>query len=188
MDQLEQLEGDLRFVRNTVESAGRQRSPAAIYFLWAIAGLVGCALVDFRETWVPWCWGIAGPVGFAASSYLGWRHARGSGQLSRSSGWRYLLHWGGLMTAIGLAVLMPIGGVLPWEALNATILLILALGYFEAGVHLDRPLLWVGVLIAVGYVFVVFVSAYTWTIVGVALATALTMAGLRVERAHEAAA
>ena len=52
MQGLEQLEGDLRFVRAAVESTDRPRAPAAVYFLWAVIGLVGCSLVDLRPGWV----------------------------------------------------------------------------------------------------------------------------------------
>ena len=72
-----------------------------------------------------------------------------------------MLHWGGMLAATFLTVLMPINGLLPPDALGPAILLILALGYFEAGVHLDRPFLWVGLLMACGYVFVLFVGGCT---------------------------
>ena len=188
MDDLGQLKGDLHFVRAVVETADRDGSPTMIYFLWAIVGLCGFALVDFGHTWVPLYWSIAGPAGFLASAYLGWRHARRTGQVTAPAGSRYLLHWGGMLTAIFLAVLMPIGGLLQWDGLGPAILLILALGYFQAGVHLDRALLWIGLLMGAGYLFVLFVSVYAWTVVGLVLATALTIAGLRGGRQHEAAA
>lgn len=187
MDQ-NQVKSDLRFVRAIVESTDRDISPAAIYFLWAVVGLVGFALMDINETWVPAYWSIAGPAGFLASAVLGWRHARRTGQVTAAVGRRYLLHWGGMLATIFLAILMPISGLLPWDALQPAILLILALGHFEAGVHLDRPLLWVGLLMGAGYVFVVFVAAYAWTVVGLVMATALLIAGLRGGRRHEAAA
>jgi len=93
-----------------------------------------------------------------------------------------------MLTAIFLAVLMPINGLLQWDGLSPAILLILALGYFQAGVHFDRALLWIGLLMGAGYLFVMFVSAYAWTVVGLVLAVALTIAGLRGGRPHEAAA
>ncbi|MGH9253098.1 MAG: hypothetical protein ACRD3C_00855 [Vicinamibacterales bacterium] len=188
MDQLEQLQGDLHFVRAAVETADRDGSPAMIYFLWAVVILCGFALVDFRQTWVPWYWSIAGPAGFLASAYVGWRHARRTGQMAASPGSRYLLHWGGMLAAIFLAVLMPMSGLLQWDGLGPAILLILALGYFQAGVHLDRPFLWIGLLMGVGYVLVMFVSAYTWTVLGLVLAAGLTIAGLRGGHPHEATA
>jgi len=187
MSQLEQVEGDLRFVRDALASSDRPKSPAALYFLWAAAVLVGFVLVDFRQALVGPYWAVAGPVGFIVSAYIGWRHARRTGQVSAADGRRHLLHWGGMLLAIALAMLMPSRGVLPWEALNSVILLILALGYFTAGVHGERPFIWVGALMGVGYVVVTLVSAYAWTMVGVALGLALTVAGIRGGRALEAA-
>lgn len=188
MNQLERLEGDLRFVRGALESSDKRRSPAVIYFLWAAAVLVGFVLVDFSRALVPLYWTVVGPTGAVASFYLGWRYARRTGQASVSEGRRYALHWGGMLVAIAFAVLMQrLGGGLSWEGLNAVILLILALGYFTAGVHIDRPLMWVGALMGVGYIVVTLVSAYAWTMVGIALAIALTIAGLRGGRSLDAA-
>ena len=188
MDQLDKLKGDLHFIRAAVETADGDRSPAMIYFLWAVLGLCGFALVDIRQTWAPWYWSIAGPAGFFASAYLGWRHARRTGQVSASTGSRHLLHWGGMLAAIFLAFLMPTTGLLQWSGFGPAILLILALGYFQAGVHLDRALLWIGLLMGIGYLFVMFVPAYAWTVIGVVLAAALTIAGLRGGHRREAAA
>jgi hypothetical protein len=187
MDQ-DQLKDDLRFVRAIVEGTQRDASPAAVYFLWAVVGLVGFALVDFRETWVPVYWSVAGPAGFLASAILGWRSARRAGQVTAAARRRHVLHWGGMLAAIFLAVLMPISGLLPRDALGPAILLILALGHFEAGVHLDRTFLWVGVLMGAGYVVVVFVGAYAWTVVGLVVGTALAIAGLREGRPLETTA
>jgi hypothetical protein len=184
----DQVKDDLQFVRAIVESADRDRSPTAVYVLWALVGLVGFALVDFRAAWVPLYWSIAGPAGFLVSAILGWRGARRTGQLTAAVGRRHLLHWGGMLAAIFLVILMPISGLVSHEALGPAILLILALGHFEAGVHLDRAFLWVGLLMGAGYVFVLFVAAYAWTVVGVVVATALLIAGLRGGHPHEAAA
>ena len=187
MTELEQVEGDLRFVRSALASSDRPHSPAGIYFLWAVAVAIGFALVDFREGLVGPYWMLVGPAGFVASIYLGWRHARRLGQVSAADGRRHLLHWGGMLAVIALAMLMPARGVLTWEGLNSVILLILALAYFTAGVHGERPFMWVGVLMGAGYVLITLGSAYAWTIVGVTLAVALTVAGLRGGRPLEAA-
>jgi len=126
MTELEQIGGDLRFVRGALASSERPQSPAALYFFWAAAVLVGFALVDFRQALVGPYWAVTGPAGFVASAYMGWRHARHTGQVSAADGRRHLLHWGGMLLAIALALLMPSRGVLSWEALNSVILLILA--------------------------------------------------------------
>ena len=188
MNQLEQVEGDLRFVRGALAASDRPHAPALLYFFWAAAVLVGFVLVDVRPALVGFYWTVVSPAGFGISALLGWRHSLRTGQVSRKAGRRQLLHWGGMMVAIALAVVSPALGVLPWESLNSVILLIVALGYFTAGVHGDRAFLWVGVLMAAGYLLVTLVSAYAWTIVGVALAIALTIAGLRERRPVETAA
>jgi hypothetical protein len=186
MASFEGIEGDLRFVRGALESSNHGRSPAAIYFLWAAVVLVGFALVDFRPSVVPLFWKIAGPVGFVTSVFLGWRQGKRSGQLSAVEGRRHVLHWGAVLLVTFLAVLMPARGVLPWASLNTVILLLLALGYFTAGVHTDPSMLWIGVLMGVGYLIVLSGSAYAWTIVGVALAIGLAAAGVRGGRTREA--
>lgn len=183
-----QLNDDLRYVRGAVERAERHAVPASLYFFWAVVGPIGFALVDFRPEWVPLYWIIAGPAGFVISAVLGWRHGRRLGQYSAGGGERHLLHWGGMLGAIALAVLMNVNGLISGQALGPAILLILALSYFEAGVHIDRTFLWLGLLMAAGYVFVIFTTAYAWTIVGLIVAVAFAAAGLRGGRPHEAAA
>ena len=187
MDHFERLEGDLRFVRGALNASTRPAaSPSTIYFLWAVLILVGFALVDFRTDVVPEYWAVAGPVGFLASAYLGWRHALRVGQSSASDGRRHMLHWGAVLIAVALAVVLRTRGAMPSETLHAVILLVLALGYFTAGLHLDRHLLWVGVLMAAGFLVVTLVSLYAWTLLGIALAVSLTVAGLREGRPREA--
>jgi hypothetical protein len=187
MNSFERIEGDLRFVRGALETSDRRSAPGAIYFLWAAVVLVGFGLVDFLPSAIPIYWSVAGPSGFVVSAYLGWRHSKSIGQQSPTDGRRHLLHWGAVLVVVFLAVLMPARGFLPWTSLNVMILLLLALGYFTAGVHLDRPLRWIGALIGLGYIVVTLVTAYAWTMVGVALAIGLVIAGSRGGRSHEAA-
>jgi len=187
MTELGRLEADLHFVRDALAASDRKLLPASLYFVWAGAVLIGFTLVDFRPQLVGPFWTVAGPLGFIVSAVLGARHARSRGQVSAAEGRRHLLHWGGMMAAIALAVASPALGVLPWQSVNSVILLIIALGYFTAGVHGDRRFLWVGVLMAGGYVLVALVSGYAWTIVGVTLTVALTAAGLLGEAPGEAA-
>lgn len=188
MNQLQQVEGDLQFVRGALAASEGKHLPSGLYYFWAGAVLIGFLLVDFRPQLVGPFWMVAGPLGFIVSAALGSRHARSMGQVSAADGRRQLLHWGGMMAAIALTVVSPALGVFPWKSLNSVILLIVALGYFTAGVHGDRAFLWVGVLMAGGYLLVTLVSAYAWTMVGVALAIALTIAGLREGRSRETAA
>jgi len=75
---------------------------------------------------------------------------------------------------------------MPSETFQGVILLVLALGYFSAGLHLDRRLLWVGVLMGAGCLVVTWTSLYASTVVGVTLAVALAVAGAREARSREA--
>jgi hypothetical protein len=183
MDQIQQLKGDLRFVRAAVDRADYGHTPPVIFFLWAAVCLCGFALIDFAPAWVGTYWTIAGPAGFIVSAALGWHYARRDGGTSRAIGRRQLLHWGAMLAAVFLAGLLPLAG----DDVSTAILLILALGYFLAGVHLDHAMLWVGLVMAGGYVAVMLISAYAWTVVGVAVALALVVTGIRGTRFDEPA-
>lgn len=186
MDHLERLHGDLSFVRGALDASTRSSSPSAVYFLWAVIALIGFSLVDFQADLVPKYWAVAAPAGFFASAYLGWRHARRIGQASASDGRRHLLHWGAVLVVVALAVLLGISRSMPSGTLHTVILLLLSLGYFTAGLHLDRSFLWVGLLMGAGSIFVTVVSLHAWTVVGIALAVSLTVAGIREGRSREA--
>lgn len=186
MTDLDRLASDVRFVRGVLESE-RAAMPASIYFLWAGAVLVGFPLMDVSHHLVGPYWAVVAPAGFMVSLLLGRRHGHRTGEVSTARGWRHAWHWGGMLAAMGLAAALPARGLVEWEGMNAVFLLILGLGYFTAGVHGDRRLVWVGALMGAGVVLVTVVPAYAWTAVGVALAVALAAAGARGRRAVEAA-
>jgi hypothetical protein len=186
MDQLERLQSDLNFVRDAVDASTRSKSPPALYFVWAVIVGIGFTLVDFRADLVPAYWSAAGPAGFLVSAYLGWRHARRIGQASSADGRRHLLHWGAVVLVVALAVFLGVKNALPPNVLHAVILVVLALGYFTAGLHLDRSLIWIGLLLAAGSIVVMAVPSYAWTGLGIALAISLVVTGIRQGRSREA--
>src|SRR5688572_31741245 len=122
MNQLQQVEGRLQFVRGALAATDRKHLPAGLYYFWAGAVLVGFVLVDARPALVGLYWTVVGPAGFGISALLGWRHALRTGQVSIKDGRRHLLHWGSMLVVIALAMLMPARGMLPWEGLSALIL------------------------------------------------------------------
>ena len=64
-------------------------------------------------------------------------------------------------------------------------MLVAALLYKLAGVHLERPLLWSGLVMFVAYVgLVVSSSPHGWIFAGVATAVSLAWAGISTQRAH----
>lgn len=178
MADLDRLAQDLGFLRRAVGGAS-PRSPATIYFLWAALVLAGFALVDLNEGRVGQYWMIAGPAGGLISAYLGWRDQRHYGAMDLALGMRYAQHWGAMMAVIFLATLMPGRGLIMWDAFGPVVLLILAMSYFHAGLYLDPPLRWVGLLLIGGYVLVLSVDTYSWTIVGVLVSATLVVVGFR---------
>ncbi len=175
-----QAQSDVNFVRDVIARSEDHRSPASIYLLWAVLILGGFPLLDFAPRYSGPYWMIAGPIGGVISFVLGRRASLQAGVVNKEEGLRYFLHWMGLMGAILLLVLYhAIGrGTFNHEHFGQIILLILAFAYYLAGVHLDRPLLWVGLLMAAGYLALLFISTYTWTIIGVLVSIAMVLSAV----------
>lgn len=165
-----QMASELGYVSSLVKKSERNPSPAAIHLLWAAISLVGFSMVDFAPRAVGAFWAIAGPLGGLLSAFLGWRYSVRRGQVDRDEGMRHMLHWFGMMAIIFLSVLLASTGAVAWPALARMILLLLALTYFLAGVHLERPLIWVGALMAGCYLALFLIPAYGWTVVGIVVA------------------
>ena len=182
----QRLKSDIGYVRKAMDRSERTPSPRAIYFLWAAIVLIGFPLADFAPRYVPVFWSIAGPGGGLLSAFLGWRHARRVGQLDRSTGNRHMAHWAAMLAAIFSIVVLGMVGSMNWDYMHQLILLVIGLSYFLAGLHLDPPLLWVGILIWLVYFAIFFIPAYQWSIVAVVVAAGLIAAGLLGGRRDQA--
>jgi hypothetical protein len=178
MEQTKRLESDLAYVRGAVRASQKNGSPTAIYFIWALIVLVGFTLTDFAPQLVGYYWSILGPLGFVASAVLGWRYSVKRGQVNRGLGHRYSLHWLGMMVTIFLIVPLGVIQAVAWEELFKIMLLIIALGYFLAGVHLERPLIWVGLLMVGGYFALFVIKGYAWTFLGLLISMSIAAAAL----------
>jgi hypothetical protein len=178
MMEINQMKSDLGYVAEALRKSDRARSPVSIYLLWAAIVLVGFALIDFAPRYEGMYWTVLGPLGLLISALLGSRYSLRLGQVRRDLGVRYSLHWLGMMAIIFLAVPLGVTGAVAWGALSKFFLLIIALAYFLAGVHLERPLLWISCVIVAGYVALFFIPAYGWTIMGAMMAVALAATGL----------
>jgi hypothetical protein len=178
MSEANGIESDIGYVRGLVSKSDRSPAPASIYLMWAAICLVGFPLVDFAPKYVGIYWMIAGPAGTLASMVLGWRHSARLGQVRRDVGIRHGLHWIGTLTAIFMVVPLGVLELAGWSVVHRVILLIIAMSYYFAGVHLERPIMWVGLLMVAAYVSLFFIKAFQWTIVGVVVAVALAATGL----------
>jgi len=183
-----ELESDLSYVKNVIRKSDRRSSPSILYIMWAVIVAVGFTMADFAQSIVSWYWVVAGPVGGILSGIIGARHQRLGGQLNRDLGLRHALHWGGMLVAIFLSVLLIPRGVLRGEDIGTVILLIVAFGWWSGGVHFDRVFMWLGLAMGLGFVAVLWIDRYAWTCLGTLIAVVLIIRGLTgpaKETAHE---
>ena len=170
---------DLGYVRDLVEKSDRRPTPSAVFLLWAAIILVGFALVDLARSWVGYFWMLAAPLGTLASALLAHRAGKSRGQLRRETSVRHALHWCGMLVVIALAVTLVVRGHVPRAELGRVILLIVALGWWTAGVHFDRTFLLFGGIMMLGLVGTLVFPLYAWTTLGVLLSAGLTIAAFR---------
>lgn len=175
MNDTSRAQDDLAYVRDVVSRSETYGAPRALWYLWAVIAAVGFSLMDLAPERVPVFWAVAAPAGFLASLWLGWRHGRRSGQVSARGGRDHALHWGGLLVAVFLLVPLGAAGALPGDTLGQAILLVIGLGYFLAGVHFYRPLLWIGLLMGAGYALLFFVDRWAWTGIGLLVGLGLVV-------------
>src|SRR5690349_15264303 len=96
MDTLQQMQQDLRFVKDAVarreQTAGR---PIAVYWVWAIYVLVGYALIDFAPHICGWFFMFGGIAGGVLSAMLARRVQRQLGEVDLQESRRSMLHFMG---------------------------------------------------------------------------------------------
>lgn len=182
------LKDDIAYVRAAAERAESATIPS-IYVLWALISLCGFALADFvaDSRWVGLFWAVAGPAGFGASAWLGYRAGRRTGQGSGRFGARWGVHWLAFMAAAALGAAMVAAGHLQWSGFGSLVVLLLALSYIYAGSYLDRRMLAIGVVVGACYLLTLFVPGYQWTLAGVLVAGALVWQAILGTRARDAA-
>lgn len=180
-DQIKQdlIRQDLDFVANAVRRHDRDAGVPAIHFLWAAIVLIGFALPDFAPRMAGAFWFVAGIAGGLLSWWLGARDARRTGFNDGERGKRYGLHW--LVAGVGFVLCglpMMFGQVEPATGASS-FMLVAGLVYALAGVHLVRPLLWIGLLMLAAYAAMIIAAPpYTWTISGIVIAIGLVSAGI----------
>ena len=170
----ERLKQDIAYVRAAAELSEIVHV-RAYGFLWAAILLCGFALVDFVDDhrWIGRYWTAATPVGFALSVWLVIRANRGAGQVNRRLMIRSALHWLAFIAAGLLGQVLVATGQLQPTGMGSLWVLLLALTYFLSGLHVDRRLLPMGLLLAGCYLVTLFVPRYGWTVAGVLAASAL---------------
>lgn len=180
---------DLSYVRRALERGAASPFPRSIAFLWAAVCAVGFPLNDFAPRGAPIFWALASPLGFLASCWLGYRSSRGAGEMDRREGMRWLYHFGALLLTMAAAGGAVAAGAFSGRQIGLVAVLACALTYLLAGVHLSRPIGWVGLLLLlIGFPVVLFVRQWEWTIAGAIAAVALVVVGLAGGREGHGAA
>ena len=90
------------------------------------------------------------------------------------------MHWVGLMVGIFLMVPLVFTHVVATDDFPRLVLLVIAQSYYAAGVHVDRRLIPVSLVLVGCYLLTVFVRdlPHLWTVTAAILAAALAAAGL----------
>lgn len=179
MTDVNKLQSDLDYISSALREDATAGGIPALYFLWGTLIAIGFSLPDFAPQLVGLYWLVAGFGGGLFSWWLGARQSRRHGVNNPKLARRYGLHWS-LMGAAFLLCFIPLllGRVSP-EMGGANFLLVTGIGYGLAGVHLERPLLWCGILMLAAYgVMIALMPPYTWTITGSTVGLALFWAGL----------
>ncbi len=177
----ERMKDDLAYVRGAVERTKGVHVPS-VYLMWAAICLVGFSMPDFISNgWVGWSysgigwyWAVMVPAGIFASWWLSERANDRAGQLSRREEIRWGLHWAVFGATGVLGITLALSGHVGSEVMGALWVLLLSLSYTLAGVHLERRLLPVGLMVGVGYLAILFLPNYGWIAAGALTAVALT--------------
>lgn len=179
----DQLKDDLDFIASTVRRNDRSGGLPALYVFWALAIAIGFTLADFAPRIVGWYWLLVGIGGGIGSMLYADRVSRQRGISNSEEGKRWGLHFmvggfGWLATALPMMTgkLSPEAGA-PWFLFTT------GLVYALAGVHLDRPMLWSGLLALAGFMVMQLVAVpYVWTTTGLLMALCLGTAAVLTAR------
>ena len=189
MSNKQSLEEDLAYVRAAAEQSADVNVPA-IYLLWAAICLCGFSLVDIvgpASVWIGYFWLFTTPAGFAITIWLARGARRRAGVVDRRGGSRWALHFLGFVAAGLLGYAAVATGQLTWAGFSLHWILLAALTYYLAGLHLERRLLPISLLLVAGYLISLFMPGYGFIAAGVLAAIALVaMAFIGPRNTHAA--
>ena len=142
------------------------KSEEAVIVTLIALSTVGIAITNFSPFKSYYFWLAMVPVFALTSLYIGWSKARKRGEGISRIIWVQLLHWGGLLAAIGLIYLLySTTGRIDNNQLALLTLLSLALTTFLAGVHFEWRFIVVGVILGAAVAGAAFVEQVIWMII-----------------------
>ena len=179
MTSADQLKSDLDYVSSAVRRHELSLGVPVVHFMWAAIVLVGYALPDFAPRSTGAYWFFAGIGGGLLSWWLGNREARRSGVNDSDASSRMGLHWMFAGAAFLLCALPMMFGRVDIAGGAPYFMLVAGIVYGLAGVHLIRPLLWIGVALLAAYAMLIIANPpYAWTVTGLVIAIGLCWSGM----------
>lgn len=134
---------NLQYITEILQLSEGPNNAPTIYFLWGCIVFFGYVIAEYHLESITGYWLIAAPIGFLASIWLGIRHSKKVGQRNNAQGNLYIKHFAIMLLFIFLAI---------FTHNIESILLLIGIGYCLAGIHLDKFMLWVGIVFGLVYV------------------------------------
>lgn len=176
MTQTDQMQQDLKFVRDAVARRGiLDRTPQAIAWLWAIFILLSFALLDFRFSAAMWMFAVGAPLCGIVSFLIGRNVARHEGEFDHRVGFTCALHWGTIFLAMIALCFLAAAGRVSGQGIGQVATLVVGVVYFLAGVHFDRRWMTSGLLLMAGAAAISWIPHYPWTSLGAVVCLALIL-------------
>lgn len=122
--------------------------------------VVNIAFINFHFTGY-WFYSQVLSVSYAILSiWLFWYLNRGNHQFSRSTVWRQIFHWIGLLAALYLIDLFVRSGIMSTLSASLVTLMMLALTIYLVGVYSDLTFVFIGIMLAIFVYCLAYVQAY----------------------------
>jgi len=137
---------------------------SVVGIIMIVLALLGVGLTTTSPAAAHAFWIALVPIYGALCVGTAWERARNDPRALRPSVFRQVLHWVGIAVAIGLDFIISSTGEETRTASGYNALLLLALGCYLAGIHLEWFFVIVGVLLSLTLIVVVKAKKYVWLI------------------------
>lgn len=128
------------------------------YIIMLSMAVLGIGLITFTGEPVAYYWELLTPVYCALCIYVGWRHVETKKERVRLI-WTQILHWAAFLGAMGLVYSGPIRDIIDVNSAGLSLMLLLALATFVAGVHAAAwQICVVGLILALSVPAVAFIQ------------------------------
>jgi hypothetical protein len=117
------------------------------YLVVLVMTMVGVAYTSAARRPLVIYWEVLALTVGAVCMITGWRHTEGADSRMRML-WTQALHWGAFLVAMNIVLLPGVQRVLTSSATGLTLLMLLALGTFVAGIHLSVRICMLGLTMA----------------------------------------